>query len=75
MPELNGFEASKAIRKMPARSEVITGLTASVDPKMEQNCFESGMNNYLLKPLRLSTLKKYFLDVFPKIQEKMARAS
>jgi signal transduction histidine kinase/DNA-binding response OmpR family regulator len=54
MPEMNGFEATAAIRREsdPRRQSVpIIALTANSMKGDRERCIEAGMNNYLSKPL------------------------
>ena len=53
MPEMNGFEATEAIRSLSIRhrAEVpIIALTANVIGDVIEHIFESGMDDYLSKP-------------------------
>ncbi len=57
MPVLSGHEATQAIRLDPQfRSLPIIALTALAMPGDRERCLESGMNEYLSKPIRLTTL-------------------
>ncbi len=57
MPVLNGLEATRLIRKMPAKDAlVIIGLSANVYDEDQKKALESGMNDYLTKPIRLVAL-------------------
>lgn len=54
MPEMDGFEATEAIRHTEAPSGVhvpIVALTADVLNEVEQRCEAAGMDGYLSKPL------------------------
>lgn len=55
MPELNGIEATKRIRKMmdPTKKDVIIiALTAAVTEKDKHTYLLSGMNNFVPKPFK-----------------------
>ncbi|WP_316834636.1 response regulator [Pedobacter nutrimenti] len=52
MPEMDGYEATAAIRKMdgPKSATPIIALTASVSDNVVEKALEAGMNDYLSKP-------------------------
>ena len=54
---MSGFDATRAIRAMgPVTSKIpIIALTASLGTR--EKCLESGMNDYLTKPLKIDELK------------------
>ncbi len=57
MPILNGLEASRIIRTMPEGKNIfIIGLSANVFDEDRKKAIESGMNDYLTKPIRLYSL-------------------
>ena len=59
MPEKNGMEATKEIRKMEDEKKKtipIIALTANGLIGFEKNYFESGMNDFLTKPFREKAL-------------------
>ncbi|RIB01815.1 hypothetical protein C2G38_948383 [Gigaspora rosea] len=60
MPIMSGFDASRAIRAMNTSiSNVpIIALTASAVQGTKEQCLESGMNDYLTKPLKIAKLKE-----------------
>jgi CheY-like chemotaxis protein/HPt (histidine-containing phosphotransfer) domain-containing protein len=53
MPELDGLEAARAIRRLPGdkRAVPIIALSASALPEETQACLAAGMNAYLTKPI------------------------
>ncbi len=53
MPEMDGFETTKHIRKNEHKDRHIPviALTASILPEEKSRCFEVGMDDYLTKPL------------------------
>ena len=59
MPVMDGFEATKAIRKLEGdyyRDLPIIALTASIVNKEKEKIYESGMNDYVMKPFVPSAL-------------------
>ncbi|MGI9652247.1 response regulator [Chryseobacterium sp. RLHN22] len=64
MPVMNGIEATQQIRLLPGYENVpIIGVTAGNVLGEKEKCLDSGMNDFLPKPLRqadlLEMLKKY----------------
>jgi hypothetical protein len=59
MPEMNGFEATQAIReKASSRQRIpIIALTAAAMAEDKQQAIEAGMDDYLSKHVRPDTLK------------------
>jgi signal transduction histidine kinase len=61
MPVLDGYEATKLLRKDPidaVRGILVIAMTASAIQGDREKCLESGMNDYLAKPVRSNVLKK-----------------
>lgn len=60
MPKLDGFETAKRIRALPEehanQSVPIIALTANAFAHDRDQCFESGMNDFLAKPVKKNTL-------------------
>lgn len=54
MPEMDGFEVAKRIRKFRSRSwPLIIALTASADEHLWERCIQVGMNGIIRKPVLL----------------------
>jgi len=52
MPQMNGLEAARAIRDLPAsKTTPIVALTAHADVDMKQRALASGMQGFLEKPM------------------------
>jgi signal transduction histidine kinase/CheY-like chemotaxis protein/CHASE3 domain sensor protein len=67
MPVMSGIEATQKIRRLPGYENIpIIGVTAGNVLGEKEKCIESGMNDFLPKPLRqadlLEMLKKYIGD-------------
>lgn len=59
MPDMDGMEASRQIRaweKGDSRTFIVA-LTASYLPEIGEDLFDSGMDNYISKPLDVAQLK------------------
>jgi PAS domain S-box-containing protein len=55
MPDMNGLEATKRIRKMKENLPIIA-QTAFATPNDEDNCLRAGCNDYLAKPLGIDEI-------------------
>ncbi|RYF96022.1 MAG: response regulator [Chitinophagaceae bacterium] len=52
MPEMDGLEATKAIRGSLGPQPVIIALTANTMQGDEEECLKAGMNDYISKPVK-----------------------
>jgi signal transduction histidine kinase/CheY-like chemotaxis protein len=50
MPEMNGYEFARFVRKEFALKTPIIAMTAHLSSKDRENCMEAGMNDYISKP-------------------------
>jgi len=59
MPEMDGYEATLAIRKSEGTGKhtPVVALTASALPEDRQRCLEAGMDGYLTKPVSITALR------------------
>ncbi len=67
MPEMDGYEATRIIREQePYKNIPIVALTANVMASDRDKCIESGMDDFMGKPFKLSRivaiLHKWLLD-------------
>ncbi len=56
MPEMDGLEATRALRAQNATWPYIVGLTASAMQGDREMCLEAGMNDYVTKPIQVKEL-------------------
>ena len=58
MPQIDGLEACKTIRKIPNYSHIpIIMVTADITDETLKKSFEAGANDYLNKPINITNLK------------------
>ncbi|MBS9524511.1 response regulator [Litoribacter alkaliphilus] len=58
MPVLDGLETTKKIRELYGQTIPIVGLSANVYKEDIEQCFESGMNDYLSRPFTKSSFQE-----------------
>jgi len=56
MPIMNGIEASQTIRKIGVETPIIA-MTANAMVEHRNECIRAGMNDFLSKPINLSSLR------------------
>lgn len=69
MPEMNGYEAAKAIRKLDdstKKAVPIIALSASAMQDVKSKIFNIGMNDFVLKPFNPADLKQKILKYIVK---------
>ena len=72
MPEMNGADATRAIRATGRRLPIIA-LSASVMEWERERCIQSGMDDFLAKPVRLSDLESALGKWTPAGKHKVGR--
>jgi signal transduction histidine kinase len=66
MPEMDGLEATRTIRRQEQGQErhlPIVALTAHASAEDRDRCLDSGMDQYLTKPLQVARLKEILVQV------------
>lgn len=59
MPLMNGWEATKSIRKMKSGKKTpIIAVTAGTEKEEKLKCMEAGMNDYISKPIIKSVIEE-----------------
>jgi CheY-like chemotaxis protein len=75
MPEIDGYEAAARIRAEGLRTfksePYLIALTANALPGDRERCFAAGMNDYLLKPVRLESLEGVLQRAVLKVEPKL----
>ena len=62
MPVMNGYEATKIIRKMVSGKEVpIIAITAGTEREEKEKCLQAGMNDYIPKPIIKGIIEETFV--------------
>jgi CheY-like chemotaxis protein/nitrogen-specific signal transduction histidine kinase len=56
MPEMDGLEATRLIRKKQVPQPIIVAMTANAMLEDREACYHAGMDNYLSKPIKLEGL-------------------
>lgn len=67
MPNMDGFETTRQIRQLQSgKQSYIFALTASALKETEQRCYDSGMNEFLMKPLTkegVQEIHQYLMNI------------
>ena len=78
MPEMNGLEATRAIRAEEKAGDIartpIIGVTAHALKGDRERCIEAGMDDYLTKPISPDRLARKLAEWLPPAQAARRRA-
>jgi len=59
MPEMDGIEATKSVRKLSLKKQPrIIALTANTYEAARERCIADGMNGFIAKPFRLADIRR-----------------
>jgi signal transduction histidine kinase/CheY-like chemotaxis protein len=58
MPEMDGVEATEAIRSTETQRTAILALTAGTGTEERQRCLDAGMDDFLVKPIGVDALRR-----------------
>ncbi|MEN9331472.1 MAG: hypothetical protein RLZZ94_562 [Bacteroidota bacterium] len=58
LPDMDGFEITREIRKLGFDQLRICAMTASVLKEQVDACFDAGMDDYMMKPFTPELLKE-----------------
>jgi CheY-like chemotaxis protein len=53
LPEMDGMEVTRQIRRIVQNGPKIIAITAYVLPGLKQKCLEAGMDDFIIKPIRI----------------------
>lgn len=66
MPNIDGLEATRLIRKIYGRKTMIMAMTANALSDDKDNCLKAGMDSYMSKPINLDLLMQCLKDIYHK---------
>ena len=56
LPEMDGMEVTRQIRRFFQNDPKIIAVTAYAIPGMKEKCLEAGMDDFIIKPIRIDEL-------------------
>ena len=75
MPEMDGLEATRAIRALDIRQPAIVAMTANAMLEDKEMCFNAGMDDYLSKPIQIELLMDRMIKISAKNSFPLSPAS
>jgi CheY-like chemotaxis protein len=62
LPDIDGWSVARHLRQYVRDKHLtIVAITANVTPEDRQKCFDAGMDDFVMKPFKISTLKDVIL--------------
>ena len=65
MPEIDGYQATERIRKSGHNLPIIA-MSADDDGKTKAAALKAGMNDYVMKPAKVESIKQLLIKLFSK---------
>jgi PAS domain S-box-containing protein len=70
LPDIDGWTVARHLRQYVRDKRLsIVAITAGVTPEDRQRCFDAGMDDFVMKPFRISTLKDVILKYARHVQD------
>ena len=69
MPNMDGLETTRAIRKIYGQYPLISAMTANALSEDKENCMAAGMNEYISKPLSIEILVNKLAEMYGLTQQ------
>jgi CheY-like chemotaxis protein len=70
LPDIDGWTVARHLRQhVRGKRLAIVAITANVRPENRERCFEAGMDDFVMKPFKISTLKEVILKYARHIRE------
>lgn len=68
MPNIDGLEATRLIRKIYGARPLIAAMTANAMNEDRENCFNAGMDDYMSKPISIELLINKLIALFKQFE-------
>ena len=76
LPDIDGWSVARHLRQYVRDKKLtIVAITANVTPEDRQACFDAGMDDFVMKPFKISTLKDVILKYARNVQDELPLGS
>ncbi len=75
MPNIDGLEATRLLRKIYGAKPLIAAMTANAMSEDKENCFAAGMDDYISKPISIEALMNMLAGLSKKLKAADARSN